>query len=588
LLASTGQFVKAVVDLALPYWKSRERWSAGGLLAVIVAMNLGLVYVNVLFSDWNNRFYDALQQHDFARFIHELEYFCVLAAIFIVVAVYQTYLTQMLEIRWRRWLTDRYLADWLGGHAYYRLQLGAYRADNPDQRIADDLLLFVESTLTLTLGLLSSVVTLFSFAAILWRLSGTIELPLGSDQVAIPGYMLWAALAYALVGTGLTHRIGRPLVDLNFKRQQFEAHFRFSLARLRENTEAVALYRGEREEARSLSERFSSIVTNWWAIMKRQKRLTWFTAGYNQAAVVFPVLAAAPRYFAGAIRLGALMQTIYAFGQVQSALSWFVTAYTQLAQWKATTDRLTGFRSAIRDAHARAHPPTIERAAGERSIMRIRNLELDLPDGARLISGIDADIRQGERWLVTGRTGTGKSTLLRAIAGIWPFGRGRIETPLGARVLFVPQKPYLPIGTLRAALGYPDGPTAFADDAIREALGACGLGYLAGRLEQSRHWALELSPGEQQRLAFARVLLQRPDWLFLDEATASLDEEAEQQLYRLVAERLSRTTIVSVAHRRALEAFHPERLTLEPAPDEGAAGASLRRYSDSAIEPLPQ
>ena len=371
MLAGTRQFAKAVVALALPYWKSRERWSARGLLAVIVAMSLGLVYVNVLFSNWNNRFYDALQQHDFPRFIRELEYFCVLAAIFIVIAVYQTYLTQMLEIRWRRWLTDRYLGDWLGGHAYYRLQLGAYHADNPDQRIADDLLLFVESTLTLTPGLLSSVVTLFSFAAILWRLSGTIQVPLGSSHVAIPGYMLWAAMLYAVVGTWLTHRIGRPLIDLNFKRQQFEAHFRFSLARLRENTEAVALYRGEREETRTLSERFRSIVGNWWAIMKRQKRLTWFTAGYNQAAVVFPVLAAAPRYFAGAIQLGALMQTIYAFGQVQSALSWFVTAYTQLAQWKATTDRLTGFRAAIRATEIHAAAPTVERGTGARGLLRI-------------------------------------------------------------------------------------------------------------------------------------------------------------------------------------------------------------------------
>jgi putative ATP-binding cassette transporter len=567
LFAGIRQFAKAVFDLAWPYWVSRDRWPARGLLAVIVAMNLGIVYVNVLFSDWNNRFYNALQQHDFPRFIHELEYFCVLAAVFIVIAVYQTYLTQMLEIRWRRWLTDRYLGDWLAGHAYYRLQLGAYRADNPDQRIADDMLLFVESTLTLTLGLLSSVVTLFSFAAILWRLSGTIDLPLGSRHVAVPGYMLWAALLYAVGGTWLTHRIGKPLIALNFKRQQFEAHFRFSLARLRENTEAVALYRGEHEETRSLSERFRNIVTNWWAIMKRQKRLTWFTAGYNQAAVVFPVIAAAPRYFAGAIQLGALMQTMYAFGQVQSALSWFVTAYTQLAQWKATTDRLTGFRSAIRDAHAQA--PTIERATGARSTMRIRDLELDLPDGSPLIAGVNAEIRQGERWLVTGPTGTGKSTLLRAIAGIWPFGRGRIEAPLDARVLFLPQKPYLPIGTLREALSYPEAPTEFDEGTIRDALDACGLGYLAGRLEESRHWALELSPGEQQRLAFARVLLQRPDWLFLDEATASLDEEAEQRLYQLVAQRLPRTTIVSVGHRSALAAFHIHRLPLQAATDGG-------------------
>ena len=576
-------FARAVIDLALPYWVSRERWSARGLLAVIVGMNLGLVYVNVLFSDWNNRFYDALQQHDFPRFLHELEYFCVLAGVFIVISVYQTYLTQMLEIRWRKWLTDRYVRDWLGGHAYYRLQLGEHRADNPDQRIADDLLLFVDSTLTLSLGLLSSVVTLGSFAAILWRLSGTLDLPLGSTHVAVPGYMLWAALVYAVAGTWLTHRIGRPLVNLNFERQRFEAHFRFSLARLRENTEAVALYGGEREETRSLHERFASIVGNWWRIMRRQKRLTWFTAGYTQAAVVFPVLAAAPRYFSGAVQLGALMQTIYAFGQVQTALSWFVTAYTQLAQWKATTDRLTGFTLAMREAKTREPAPRIDRTAGPRGVLALRDLQLDLPDGTRLTGCITAEIRPGERWLITGPTGTGKSTLLRAIAGIWPFGLGEIEIPAGMRALYLPQKPYLPIGPLRAALSYPEAPATFDDRALRDALAACGLARLAGRLDDSRHWALELSPGEQQRLAFARVLLQRPEWLFLDEATAALDEAGERELYGLVAARLPGTTIVSVGHHSALAAFHSRRLALGM-PSSDRRGANGER-SVPTLEP---
>jgi putative ATP-binding cassette transporter len=583
ILLRTRQFARAVTALAFPYWVSEERWRARGLLAAIVAMSLGIVYVNVLFSDWNNRFYNALQQHDLHRFLRELVYFCVLAAAFIVIAVYQTYLTQMLEIRWRTWLTDRYLGEWLGEHAYYHLQLGGYRADNPDQRIAEDLRLFVEATLTLSVGLLGSVATLVSFSVILWRLSGTIDLPLGASHLSIPGYMLWAAVVYAVCGTWLTHRIGRPLIGLNFQQQQFEANFRFSLARLRENTEGVALYRGEREETRGLLERFGSVVTNWWTIMKRRKRLTWFTAGYSQTAIVFPVLAAAPRYFSGAIELGALMQTIYAFGQVQSALSWFVTAYTQVAQWKATTDRLTGFREAIRIVRSRSRAPRIDWAKTDRTGLAIRDLHLALPDGARLTGRINAEVKAGERWLITGPTGAGKSTLLRAIAGIWPYGRGTIETPAEGRVLFLPQRPYLPIGTLRGVLSYPDPPTRFDGQAMADALTKCGLTQLVGRLEESRHWALELSPGEQQRLAFARALLQRPNWLFLDEATASLDEASEHVLYRLLRQELPGATIVSVAHRSALAAFHDRRLGLGGSLHDATRAAKRRRSQETVV-----
>ncbi len=588
MFARTRDFVAAVTSLARPYWASEERWQARGLLAVIVAMNLGIVYVNVLFSNWNNRFYDALQQRDLTRFSHELLYFCILAAAFIVIAVYQTYLTQMLQIRWRRWLTDRYLGEWLAGHAYYHLQLGEYRTDNPDQRIADDLQLFVEATLTLTLGLLSSVVTLASFAVILWRLSGTIDVPLGARHLAIPGYMLWAALLYAVGGTWLTHRIGRPLIGLNFQQQQFEANFRFSLVRLRENTEGIALYHGEREEKRSLGDRFGHIVRNWWAIMKRQKRLTWFTAGYSQAAIVFPVIAAAPRYFSGAIQLGALMQTIQAFGQVQGALSWFVTAYTQLAQWKATTDRLTGFRAAMRTAQTRAAAARIVWARTGQAGLTLRDLRLELPGGAPLLKGINLEVKPGEAWLVTGPTGAGKSTLLRAIAGIWPFGEGTIETPAHGRTLFLPQRPYMPIGTLRRALSYPGPPSTFDDAAMREALSACGLSRLADRLDESRHWALELSPGEQQRVAFARALLQHPAWLFLDEATAALDEASEAQLYGLVKQRLPNTALVSVGHRSALAAFHERRLELGGLPYRSSnviAATTVKPVASASFEP---
>lgn len=558
--ARTREFVTAIVALARPFWVSDERWRARALLAAIVALTLGLVYVNVLFSNWNNRFYDALQVRDFARFSRELAYFCVLAAAFIVIAVYQTYLTQMLEIRWRRWLTNEYLGDWLREHAYFHLQRGEYRSDNPDQRIADDLRLFVEATLNLSIGLLSSAVTLASFASILWRLSGTLDLRLGTIDLAFPGYMFWAALLYAVGGTWLTHRIGHPLIGLNFRQQQFEADFRFSLVRLRENAEGVALYGGEREEARGLLESFASIVGNWWAIMRRQKRLTWFTSGYGQAAIIFPILAAAPRYFSGAIQLGGLMQTGQAFGQVQSALSWFVTAYTQIALWRATTDRLTGFRQAIDRARARAAANGITWQRTDDEKLTVRDLRLARPDGSALLTIPDLAVRPGETWLVTGRTGAGKSTLLRAIAGIWPFGEGSIAVPRRANMLFLPQRPYLPIGTLRRVLTYPKSPSTFDDGTLHEALAACGLSCFESSLDASRNWAQQLSPGEQQRIAFARALLQRPGWLFLDEATAALDDASEAHLYQLIRKRLPRTTLVSVGHRRTLDAFHERRL----------------------------
>jgi putative ATP-binding cassette transporter len=565
------RFASAAVALAWPFWVSKERWRARGLLAAIVSLTLGLVYVNVLFSNWNNRFYDALQLHDFSAFLRELGYFCGLATAFIVIAVYQTYLSQMLEIRWRRWLTDQYLDDWLQGHAHFHLQVSGHKSDNPDQRIADDLRLFVEATLSLSLGLLSSAVTLASFASILWRLSGTLVIPLGTSHVALPGYLLWAGLIYAVVGTWLTHVIGRPLIRLNFQQQQFEANFRFSLVRLRENAEGIALYAGEREETRSLGERFADVVANWWGIMRRQKRLTWFTAGYSQVAIVFPILAAAPRYFSRAVQLGVLMQTAQAFGQVQSALSWFVTAYTQLAQWKATTDRLTTFRTALASARAQAAASEITWRRSAHSGISTRELQLALPSGAALLAVPDTEVGAGETLLVTGRTGVGKSTLLRAIAGIWPFGRGTIDTPRREDMLFLPQRPYLPVGPLRSVLTYPQPPSELDDGAVCEAMTACGLAHLAPRLDEAGNWALSLSPGEQQRNAFARALLQRPRWLFLDEATSALDEETETRLYELVKRRLPETAIISIGHRSALAAFHDRSVELGGDAEAGRA-----------------
>jgi putative ATP-binding cassette transporter len=554
-------FLRDSWRLAKPYWFSEDRWAAWSLLAIVVAMNLGLVYINVLLNKWQNTFFNAVQEKNAAVFFHQLWVFTWLAAIFIAVAVYQLYLNQMLQIRWRRWLTDRYLTAWLSDRTYYRMQLMAGDADNPDQRIAEDVRLFVNRSLSLSLQFLSAAVTLVSFLGILWVLSGPMTLPwLGWT---VPGYMVWAALLYSIVGTWLTEKVGRRLVRLDFDQQRYEADFRFSLVRFRENTEGVALYRGERDEMRSFRERFARVVTNWRDIMGLQKRLTGFTVGFGQLAVIFPFVVAGPRFFRGEIALGGLMQTSQAFGQVQGALSLIVDyqLYPQIAEWRAVVSRLVGFEAAMARSRPVAGTEHIERGDEPEGIS-LEGVDLNLPDGQPLLKGAIAHIDGGERVLVTGPSGAGKSTLFRAIAGIWPFGRGRITVPPDARVLFLPQKPYLPIGSLRDVVSYPMRATGVSEDALREALEAVGLPRLGTRLDEVAHWALQLSPGEQQRIAFARALIQKPDWLFLDEATSAVDETTEQRLYALVQERLPATTVISIGHRPTLGAFHSRRLVV--------------------------
>ena len=549
--------------LIRPYWFSEDRWAGRGLLLVVVVLNLFIVYINVLLSKWYNLFYNSLQDKDFAAFSSLLIRFSWLAGLFIVAAVYQIYLNQMLQIRWRRWLTERYLGAWLTDGAYYRMQLTSGETDNPDQRISDDLRLFVTGALSLSIGGMRAVVTLVSFLGILWGLSGSVTLPIGAG-VTLPGYMVWAALAYAIVGTWLTNLIGRPLVRLNFNQQRYEADFRFSLVRFRENTEGVALYGGEADEMRSFRERFASVVRNWWNIMRQQKRLTWFTSGYGQAAIIFPILVAAPRYFRGEIPLGALMQTSQAFGQVQDSLSFIITSYTDIAEWRAVVLRLLGFERALARVRAEAAIEGVRHGTGAAGTLSLDRVNLALPGGRSLMEDVSFDIQPGDTTLISGPSGAGKSTLFRAIAGIWPFGRGEIRLPRDGRVLFLPQKPYLPIGTLREVVSYPTPPAGVADGALRESLQVVGLPELAARLDETAHWAQALSPGEQQRIAFARALVQKPDWLFLDEATSAVDEETEARLYSLLRERLPGTTVVSVGHRSTLRAFHARRLTVTP------------------------
>jgi vitamin B12/bleomycin/antimicrobial peptide transport system ATP-binding/permease protein len=560
-------FLRELRAIAAPYWRGDDRWKGLGLLAVIVSLNLGMVGLNVLLNLWRAAFYNAIQNKDLPAFWRQLGIFGGLAAAFIAAAVYQLYLNQMLQIRWRRWLTEHSLDRWLQSRAYYKMQLVDSGTDNPDQRITEDIKAFVMLTLRLGLGLLRESVNLVSFVTILYGLSGVLEFSLGGRNWSIAGYMVYIALVYALFGTWLTAKIGRPLVGLNFHQQRFEADFRFGLVRFRENSEGVALYRGEPDERRRFLGQFGAVVENWWQIMKAQKRLTWFTSGYGQAAVVFPYIMAAPRYFSGAIQLGGLMQTASAFMEVQSSLSYFVDAYTDIAEWRAVVERLAGFREATQRAHDLEDSLTgVYPVEGEASNLSIDGLTLKLPDGRHLLNGAQASLRAGESVLISGPSGTGKSTLFRAIAGIWPFGRGRIALPAAARTLFLPQKPYLPIATLRDIVLYPRGaPNGAGDDAtIRATLAAVGLPALATDLDEEANWALRLSGGEQQRIAFARALVQRPDWLFLDEATSALDEPTEGYLYGLLRERLPTTTIVSIGHRSTLAAFHDRRLAIEP------------------------
>ncbi len=499
--------------------------------------------------------------------------FCPVAAVFILVAVYRTYLTQWLQIRWRRWLTGRFLDEWLADRAYYRISLttdhAAVGTDNPDQRIAEDLRDFVDSTLSLGVGLLSNLVSLVSFVGILWGLSGSVTL-LG---VVIPGYMVWVAIIYAAIGTTLTHLVGRPLVGLSFRQQRFEADFRYGLVRFRENVEGIALYGGETEEKGNLAGRFGSVIHNWWAIMRRTKMLNALTSGYEQVAVVFPIIVAAPRYFSGQIQLGGLTQTAGAFGRVQDSLSWFVSAYVSLATWRATVERLTTFHKAIVAART-AYGQGLLSLPGTTDRFVARDLTIAVPSGAPLLAHEDLDFAPGRSVVISGRSGSGKSTLFRALAGIWPFGGGHVERP--AKSLFLPQRPYIPLGTLRHVVTYPAEPGAYSEAEVTEVLRDAGLAGFTDRLDEDANWAQRLSGGEQQRVAIARALLAKPDWLFLDEATASLDPEAEEQLYRILRKRLPNAAIISIAHRTAVARFHDERLvyrreegrpgTLGPAP----------------------
>ena len=571
--------------LSLPYFQSEEKWRARLLLAACVGLNLGMVYMMVLLNDWNRVFYDALQNRDADVFWHQLGVFAMLATCFIIVAVYRFYLTQLLELRWRAWMTHDYLQRWLKGHVFYQLELQSKNGtDNPDQRIQEDVQQFTADTVGLSLGLLDATVTLLSFVGILWSLSGGFSFEVRGETYNIPGFMVWMALAYALAGSLIGHFIGRSMASLNFTQQRLEADFRHHLMRVREYSEAIALDRGGRVERLSLQERFAQVLDNFMRLLRVQKRYTWFNSGYGQAAVVFPMLVASPRYFSGAIQLGELMQISSAFGQVQESLSWFISNYSRLASWQATTLRLTSFQDqmlAIKAAEVAE--PDADMHTGINAL-HTTPLTISLPNGDVLLADTSLNAAAGDTVLIRGPSGCGKSTLLRVLAGVWPYVTspthdrrgepityGPVVLPDGST--FMPQRPYFPEGTLRQALAYPGSAEDYADEALKNALYDALLPHLVNDLDVAGHWTQQLSGGEQQRLALARVLLKRPRWIFADEATSALDEAAEKTLYDklLTMVREEGGGLVSIAHRPSVASHHDTVWQFVPAPEGSRA-----------------
>lgn len=550
----TRQFFRDVWYLTKSYWQSEEKKKAFFLLGCIIVLTLGVVYMLVLLNQWNNSFYSALQNYDAKKIFDELIHFSWLAAIYILLAVYSYYLQQTLILNWRRWLTTRFIDIWLQNKTYYNLQMFGKDTDNPDQRISEDVRQFVEMTLSFGIGILKAFCTFASFVVILYNLSGSLSFTFMGKTWTINGYMLWASLLYSVIGTYITHIVGRKLVKINFIQQKYEADFRFSMIRLRESAESVAFYRGEAQEGSVFKQRFKMLLDNFWKLVNKQKQLVFLNSGYSQIAIIFPFVVAMNRYLTKEVTLGGLMQVASAFGRVQDSLSYFVDMYSSIAQWQAVVMRLTCFGHHMHDVYQQAERFHVERFAAA-DVVEVDNMQINLPDGKPLLENISFTLHPGHNALIKGVSGSGKSTLLRAISGIWPFVDGKIFLPERDKLMFIPQKSYLPLGTLRAALNYP-GNKPIDDTELIYLMDLCQIGYLKDKLDLEADWSHVLSVGEQQRLAFVRAHIQQPQWLFLDEATSALDEDTEATMYSLLQERLQQTTVVSVGHRSTLNKYH--------------------------------
>lgn len=584
-----GGFWRNFLRLACPFFNSQERWTARLLLVGVIALTVLQIAIAVRLNIWNKDFFNALDKRDWGVFLGQMRTFALLLAAAMGIAVYQAYLKQLLQLRWRSWLTKSLVDRWLAETRYYQLNFIASDVDNPDQRITENTKHTIEMTVEFAIGLINSLLTLISFTGILWAISGTLDVPFAGSELHIPGYMVFAAIVYAGIGSGLTYFVGRPIVAANVRQNATEADYRFALVRVRENSEAIALIHGESDEAKGLTHYFGEVLTSSMGLMRSQRRLMWLTSFYTSVGWVYPTLVASPKFFAGAITLGVLMQITAAFGQVQTALNWFVDNFPKLAEWRSHTERLLELDEALdligestSESGALTTILLSDSEAGE-DVLRFRELQITRVDGNVVIGDANTQIAKGERVLIVGPSGSGKSTLFRAIAGLWPWGAGQIMLPDRSRMMFLPQRPYLPLGTLKAALCYPASVRKFPIAEVRKALKRCGLDQLISRLNEHERWDRVLSGGEQQRLAFCRLILHKPDWVFMDEATSALDEDAQQSMMSLFTKELAGATLISIAHRPGLDAFHDRTLTLV----ESGSGARLvtKRRRQTAGKP---
>ncbi|MBP0443286.1 ABC transporter ATP-binding protein/permease [Roseomonas sp. SSH11] len=573
-------FLRRFWRLARGYYTGPERRSAWMLSAGVIALTLAQIAIQVRFNLWNRDFFNALEARDRAAFFGQMGTFLLLTAASMSVAVFQLYVRQLLQLRWRQWLVFRLQNRWLDGSRHYQMNFLPDIADNPDQRISENTRWATAMAVDMAVGLFQSVVMLISFVGILWTLSGPLMVAFGSNEFEIPGYMVFAALIYAIVGSTLTYLIGRPMVDINIRRNQAESDHRFALIRIRENSEGVALIRGETDEDRGLRRSFGHVVSVMKDLMRTERRLMWLTSAYGMVAGVFPILVASPRYFSGAITLGVLMQIGSAFGEVTRALNWFVDNFPRLADWRSHVERVAALEDSLDTADLLDQESRINVTEGPledgREVLAFQNLQIAQADGNILVGEANAVIEAGEKVLIVGESGTGKSTLFRAISGVWPWGSGEVRVPRRDHMMFMPQRPYLPLGSLRGAIAYPAAPRKFSDSAIIAALQRCGLAHLTGRLDEEERWDRILSLGEQQRLAFARLLLHRPRWIFMDEATAALDEANQDAMMGLFQQELSESALISIGHRPGLDLFHDRTLHLVRSPD-GAKLTTPRR-----------